>query len=199
MCPRPRPHRGPRRLQTVRTFARWDCINTRQREKAKEPRFSPSASLLTSPATCRPPPKCGAFRLQPLSSPLRQTACWREVDSNHRFLVRRSRFLLRKANCGGSNGGGLLKLFLCGLPMGSNPSPSSGESCANLLHAPKRAVSKQWLLNGGPMVQILVLPAASPLRTCVMGRLYRRSALARFPPRERLPEKDDCLGRPEPR
>ena len=91
-------------------FARWDCINTRQREKAKEPRFSPSASLLTSPATCRPPPKCGAFRLQPLSSPLRQTACWREVDSNHRFLVRRSRFLLRKANCGGSNGGGLLKV-----------------------------------------------------------------------------------------
>src|SRR5580692_10344016 len=25
---------------------------------------------------------------------------WREVDSNHRFLVRRSRFLLRKSNCG---------------------------------------------------------------------------------------------------
>jgi hypothetical protein len=29
-----------------------------------------------------------------------------------RYWVRR--FLLRKANCGGSNGGGLLKLFLCG-------------------------------------------------------------------------------------
>jgi hypothetical protein len=46
-----------------------------------------------------------------------QTHRWREMDSNHRFLVRRSRFLLRKANCGGSNGGGLLKLFLCGVPM----------------------------------------------------------------------------------
>src|SRR6202035_614248 len=42
---------------------------------------------------------------------------WREVDSKHRFLVRRSRFLSRKANCGGSNGGGLLNLFLCGVPM----------------------------------------------------------------------------------
>ena len=46
-----------------------------------------------------------------------RTRRWREPDSNHRFLVRRSRFLLRKANCGGLNGGGLLKLFLCGVPM----------------------------------------------------------------------------------
>src|SRR4029077_13335355 len=46
---------------------------------------------------------------------------WREVDSNHRFLVRRSRFLLRKANCGGSNGGGLLKLFFLGGTAGLNP------------------------------------------------------------------------------
>src|ERR1700720_2238570 len=48
---------------------------------------------------------------------------------------------------------------------GSNPLPSSGESCANLLHAPKRAVSKQWLLNGGPMVRILVPPTESRVRT----------------------------------
>jgi Phage integrase, N-terminal SAM-like domain len=34
-----------------------------------------------------PPPKCGAFRLQPQGSPLRQTGCWRELDSNHRSPV----------------------------------------------------------------------------------------------------------------
>src|ERR1700731_1393503 len=38
------PGRGPtaaaRRLQTVRTFGRWDCINARQRERAKESRFA---------------------------------------------------------------------------------------------------------------------------------------------------------------
>src|SRR6202041_1279952 len=37
------PGRGPiaaaRRLQTVRTFGRWDCTNARQRERAKESRF----------------------------------------------------------------------------------------------------------------------------------------------------------------
>jgi hypothetical protein len=30
-----------------------------------------------------------------------ETRRWREMDSNHGFLVRRSRILLRKANCGG--------------------------------------------------------------------------------------------------
>ena len=68
----------------VRTFGRWDCINARQRERAKESRFAACASLLTSPATHRPPPKCGAFRLQPRGSPLRQTGCWRKADSNPR-------------------------------------------------------------------------------------------------------------------
>jgi hypothetical protein len=32
--------------------------------------------------TRRPPPKCGPFRVQPRGSPLRQTGCWREMDSN---------------------------------------------------------------------------------------------------------------------
>ena len=71
-------------LQTVRTFGRWDCINARQRERAKESRFAACTSLLTSPATRRPPPKCGAFRLQPQGSLLRQTGCWSEEDSNSR-------------------------------------------------------------------------------------------------------------------
>jgi hypothetical protein len=35
----------------------------------------------------RPPPKCGAFRLQPRGSPLRQTGCWRKTDSNPRSRV----------------------------------------------------------------------------------------------------------------
>ena len=34
------PTAAARRLQTVRTFGRWDCINARQRERAKECRFA---------------------------------------------------------------------------------------------------------------------------------------------------------------
>jgi hypothetical protein len=37
----------------------------------------------------------------PRKSGSQWTRRWREMDSNHRFLVRRSRFLLRKANCRG--------------------------------------------------------------------------------------------------
>jgi hypothetical protein len=82
MRPRPRPHRAARRLHTVRTLGRWDCINARRRERAKESRFAACASLLTSQATGRTPPKRGAFRFQPRVSPLRQTGCWRKADSN---------------------------------------------------------------------------------------------------------------------
>src|SRR5205807_1521812 len=69
---------------------------------------------------------------------LHRTRCWREMDSNHRSLSRRSRFLLRKANCGGSNGGSPKKLFLLWGTDGSNPSPSRGES-ANPRSLPKSA------------------------------------------------------------
>ena len=61
---------------------------------------------------------------------------------------------------------------------GSNLASSSGESPANLLHAPKRAVSKQWLLNGGPMVRILVPPAVSQQRTASGDQTLRRGASA---------------------
>jgi hypothetical protein len=63
----------PRHLQTGRTFGRWDGINARQRERAKESQFVACTSLLTSPTILRPPPKCGALRLQPRGAPLRQT------------------------------------------------------------------------------------------------------------------------------
>ena len=54
-------------------------------DRLRWPRLlEPGASLLTSPATRRPPPKCEAFRLQPRGSPLRQTDCWRKADSNRR-------------------------------------------------------------------------------------------------------------------
>ena len=89
----PRPRVG---LQTVRTFGRWDRINARQRERAKEPRFAACASLLTSPASRRPPPKCGAFRLQPRRSLLRQTGRWREADSNPRSRLSRGADLNRE-------------------------------------------------------------------------------------------------------
>ena len=76
------PPRAARRLQTVRTFGRWDCINARQRERAKESRFAACTPVLRSPASRRPPPKYGAFRLSPQRSLLRQTGCWRKPDSN---------------------------------------------------------------------------------------------------------------------
>ena len=63
-------------------FGRWDCVNARQRERAKEARFAACPSLLKSPATGRPPPKCAAFRRQPHDIRVRQTGCWRKPDSN---------------------------------------------------------------------------------------------------------------------
>jgi hypothetical protein len=68
----------------VRTFERWDCINAGQRESATEPRFTACTSILTSQASRRTPPKCGAFRFQPRGSPLRQTGCWSKADSDSR-------------------------------------------------------------------------------------------------------------------
>ena len=86
--PRPRPHRGRASFATVGTFARWDCVNARQRERANESRFAAGTSLLTSPATRRMPPKCGTFRIQPRGSPLRQTGRWRKANSNCRSQLR---------------------------------------------------------------------------------------------------------------
>jgi hypothetical protein len=51
---------------------------------------------------------------------------WREMDSNHRSLARKSRFLSRKANCG-TERGSQKGCFVCGTD-GSNPSPSSRQS-----------------------------------------------------------------------
>jgi len=47
-------------------------------------------------ATRRPPPKCGAFRLQPRRSLLRQTGRWREADSNPRSRLSRGADLNRE-------------------------------------------------------------------------------------------------------
>jgi hypothetical protein len=109
MVPRPRPHRGRVSFcDRVRTCRRWDCIDTRQRERAKEARFAACTSLLTSPATRRMPPKCGPFPVQPRRSPLRQTACWRKADSNFwSHLERRcGRGKYRKADGGPSSSRG---------------------------------------------------------------------------------------------
>jgi hypothetical protein len=77
--------------KTVRTFERWDCITAGQRESAAESRFEDCRSLLTSQASRRTPPNCGAFRFQPRGSPLRQTGCWRKPDSNCWSHLRRRR------------------------------------------------------------------------------------------------------------
>jgi hypothetical protein len=58
-----------------------------------------------------------------------RTRWWREMDSNPRSLSRGSRFILRKVNCAGIDG--RPKKIWRGTD-GSNPSPSSGESRANL-------------------------------------------------------------------
>src|SRR5205807_5419597 len=68
-----------------------DCINACQRESAKESPFAACASRLTSPATRRPPPTCGTFRLQPEGSLLRQTPRWRKPDSNSWSRFEKSR------------------------------------------------------------------------------------------------------------
>ena len=58
------------------------------REKGRRsPGSCPSRPFSRPQPPRRPPPKCGAFRLQPRGSPLRQTGRWSEVDSNSRSHV----------------------------------------------------------------------------------------------------------------
>src|ERR1700719_2870546 len=68
------------------------------------------------------------------------------MDSNHRSLSRRSRFSLRKANCGDGRGADHREVFLLRGTDGSNPSPSSSESRANLTfgthHSPIRCLAR---------------------------------------------------------
>jgi hypothetical protein len=72
---------------------------------------------------------CSSFREEPKVRRLFAGGRWiRTIGS----WCEGAGFFMRKANCGGSNGGGLLKLFLLRGTDGSNPSPSSGESDANL-------------------------------------------------------------------
>jgi hypothetical protein len=63
MCPRPRPHRGRASFANGQNFREVGLHQCPSERKAKESRFAACASLLTSPASRRPPPKCGAFRL----------------------------------------------------------------------------------------------------------------------------------------
>jgi hypothetical protein len=68
-----------------------------------------------------------------------ETRRWREMDSNHRSLSRASRFILPKVNCAGIDGAAKKT---GGGTDGSNPSPSSGESSANLTQTtPERSSS----------------------------------------------------------
>jgi hypothetical protein len=83
LCPRPRPDRGPRAVlrqgQNLAGVGLHQCPSERKGEGGP---VRSRHALLTSPATRRMPPKCGAFPVQPRRSPLRQTACWRKGDSN---------------------------------------------------------------------------------------------------------------------
>ncbi len=71
---------------------RWDCINARQRKRAKWCRVAPGTSLLTSPCTRRASRNRGAVCLQPWNSLQRQTRRWRKPDSNRRSRARRATF-----------------------------------------------------------------------------------------------------------
>ena len=55
-------------------FGRWDCINARQRERAKEARFAACASLLTSPADPQTAAKVRGF--SPIASGFTAETDW---------------------------------------------------------------------------------------------------------------------------
>src|SRR4029077_2978977 len=90
-------------------------------EASKHRRPTANSGRLGPPLRAKTSSDYDEFRSSGDESDSHATRRWREVDSNHRFLVRRSRFLLRRANCGGLNGGGLLKLFFLGGTAGLNP------------------------------------------------------------------------------
>ena len=69
------------------------------------------------------------------------------MDSNHRSPARKSRFLLRKANCGTERGQPKRVVFLCGTD-GSNPSPSRRESIANLTPADAERPGRSFCREG---------------------------------------------------
>ena len=110
------------------------------------------------------------------------TRWWRVMDSNHRFLARKSRFLLPKANCGDRTGAAKKGCFSCGTD-GSNPSPSSSESRANLISTVGVVGSKRVfnLANPAEILSPLMLAAcgAGKRRVQGAGKRRRRTACAR--------------------
>jgi hypothetical protein len=59
------PTAGRASFANGQNFSEVGLHQCRSERRAKESRFAACTSLLTSPATRKPPPKCGAFRLQP--------------------------------------------------------------------------------------------------------------------------------------
>jgi hypothetical protein len=157
----------------VRTFGRWDCINARQRERAKESRFAACTSLLTSQPTRRIPPKCGAFRLQTRDSPLRQTGCWREPDSNSRSHLYGCGSLCGSEPDGNNRNSRTLNL--CPLASETDHHPGlerlglpTGPMSARLMHSPPA-------LGDRPGTQIGTIPRTAPVSPACVDTLLPAS------------------------
>jgi hypothetical protein len=67
-----------------------------------------------------------------------QTLCWREMDSNHRYRMRNNPFWLPPFGPRNSPSATKTGSFVPGTD-GSNPSPSTSESCANLFPDRRRS------------------------------------------------------------
>ena len=67
------------------SFPKWDCINAQLRKTTEVAQLKASASLLTSQSQAHTAAKATPLAYGVLNSLLRQTARWREMDSNLRF------------------------------------------------------------------------------------------------------------------
>jgi hypothetical protein len=107
---------------------RWDCINVRQRERAKEARFRSRHVPSHVPSHPQNAAKVRGFPVQPRRSPLRQTACWRKADSNRWSHLRvsttaapaRCRQGDENARCSGSSGLNPPSVFSTSIPPSTN-------------------------------------------------------------------------------
>ena len=91
MCPRPRSHRGRASFangQNFREVGLHQCPSERKGEGVPVRSLHVPSHVSSHPQTAA---KCGAFRLQPRGSRVRQTACWSKPDSNSRSHLRRYR------------------------------------------------------------------------------------------------------------
>ena len=128
MCPGPRCHRGRASFASgQKAFGRWDCINARQRERAKESRFAACTSLLTSLSCPQTTAKVRGFSVT-ASGFTAETDCLLEETGFELPVPITNRRFRRTIE-----GAGALERAAWGGTESSNPLCSCGESRANSL------------------------------------------------------------------